>query len=613
MVFVDVRVSGYRSEPSPSWPGPLRERYFNDSLQVTSSMSTTAAPIAINDARPTPQRRLDEMVDRLRAGAPVFARLGLEERIELARAMRAGYARLAERQVHAACAAKGIRLGTPPEGEEWATGPWCVVRQLRLILASLAALAEGTNTPIGPVGRTADGRLSVQVFPTGPIDRLLFARMTVDVHCQPSVDERALHDTRAAFYRGRPHGGRTVLVLGAGNIAAIPAMDLLTMMFNEGKVCLLKMNPVNAYLGPIIEEAFEAAVARGFLAVAYGGAEEGAYLAQHPGIDEVHLTGSDQTYDALVWGPAGLERESRKARNAPLLAKPVTAELGNVSPILVVPGPYSDRELVFQAESIAGSVTYNASFNCNAGKMLVSPGGWDGRRRLLGALETIFAATPPRHAYYPGAAERWRRLVEGRPAMRAFGSATDGRLPWTLLPGLDPADAGEPAFATEPFCSILSEVELGSDDPVEYLERAVDFANDRLWGTLAAMVVVHPASLRDHRVRDAVERAILRLRYGAVAVNSWVGMTFALGSPPWGAHPSSMPADIQSGSGWVHNTSMLEGIEKTVLRHPLTIAPKPGFFPSHRTAHVTNRRLVRLEEELKLRHLPGVIAAAVRA
>ena len=40
------------------------------------------------------------------------------------------------------------------------------------------------------------------------------------------------------------------------------------------------------------------------------------------------------------------------------------------------------------------------------------------------------------------------------------------------------------------------------------------------------------------------------------------GLTFAFGSPPWGAHPGSAPQDIQSGTGFVHNTAMREGIEK---------------------------------------------------
>jgi hypothetical protein len=57
---------------------------------------------------------------------------------------------------------------------------------------------------------------------------------------------------------------------------------------------------------------------------------------------------------------------------------------------------------------------------------------------------------------------------------------------------------------------------------------------------------------------------------------------------------------------------MLEGIEKTVLRHPLTAVPKPTTFPSHRTANVVLRRLTRLEERASWWRVPGVVAAAMR-
>ncbi len=180
------------------------------------------------------------------------------------------------------------------------------------------------------------------------------------------------------------------------------------------------------------------------------------------------------------------------------------------------------------------------------------------------------------------------------------------------MPGLDASDAVEPAFSTEPFCSVLSETEVGSEDPVEYLDKAVAFANDRVWGTLSATVVVHPKTMQDPVLAAAVERAIGRLRYGVVALNAWTGLIFAFGAPPWGAYPGSTPADIQSGNGWVHNTSMLEGIEKSVMRHPLTIMPKPATFPSHRTAHVLMRRLTRLEERASWSKVPGVVAAAMR-
>ena len=140
----------------------------------------------------------------------------------------------------------------------------------------------------------------------------------------------------------------------------------------------------------------------------------------------------------------------------------------------------------------------------------------------------------------------------------------------------------------------------------------MDFANNRLWGTLSADLVIHPRAVKDPRLAEAAERAIARLNYGTVAVNSWSGFAFAYGSPPWGAYPGSTPSDIQSGTGWVHNTAMLEGIEKAVLRHPLTIMPKPATFPSHRTAHTVLQRLTRLEENGSWTRVPGVVAAAMR-
>jgi hypothetical protein len=57
---------------------------------------------------------------------------------------------------------------------------------------------------------------------------------------------------------------------------------------------------------------------------------------------------------------------------------------------------------------------------------------------------------------------------------------------------------------------------------------------------------------------------------------------------------------------------MLEGIEKAVLRHPLTIVPKPVTFPSHRTAHIVGRRLTQLDERASWTKVPGVVMAAMQ-
>ena len=582
--------------------------------QVMSSNAHPAppGPPVTSAIHPTSERQLDEAVGRLREAAPAFVRLPLTDRIALARSMQAGYLRIAEQSVRAGCAAKGIPLGTPAEGEEWATGPWCVVRHLRLVAESLTSLQRLGNTPIGQIRRTADGRLAVRVFPANTIDGVLFAGITVEVRMQAGIDETELHGSRAAFYRGRSHDGRTVLVLGAGNLAAIPAMDVITKMFNEGKTCLLKMNPVNAYLGPFLEDAFGDAIRRNLLAVVYGGADEGAYLAQHTGIDEIHLTGSDRTYDHIVWGPPGPERDARKARNTPLLSKPVTAELGSVSPILVVPGPYKEKELAFQAESIAGAVANNASFNCNAPKMLVTPQGWAGRDRLLTAIERALAAAPVRRAYYPGAEERWQQLTRGRTSLRAVGTARAGELPVDADPGSrrdGPARAGVHDRAV-----LLDSVgDRGRQRGSGRVPRAgrglcqqPALGHAGRGSRRASCVPQGPTRCRGGRARDCaaplwcgdgeqLERLHLRVRYAAV-----------------GRVPGSRPSDIQSGTGWVHNTPMLEGIEKAVLRHPLTIVPKPVTFPRHRTADIVLRRLTQLDERASWTRVPGVVVAAMR-
>ena len=180
------------------------------------------------------------------------------------------------------------------------------------------------------------------------------------------------------------------------------------------------------------------------------------------------------------------------------------------------------------------------------------------------------------------------------------------------MTGLDPEDAGEKAFSTEPFCSIVSETQVGSEDPLEFLDAAVRFANERLWGTLSAAILACGRSLSDRTVAASLHRATRRLRYGSVCVNVWPGLAFSSGTGPWGAYPGSPLADIQSGRGFVHNTLMLERVEKLVIRAPPWSAIKLPYFPSHRAAHVLGRRLTSLEEDGSWRKLPGIVGAALR-
>ncbi|MCP3139631.1 aldehyde dehydrogenase family protein [Pyxidicoccus xibeiensis] len=562
----------------------------------------------------TPASAIDAVVRRVKEGSRTWAKLDLNDRLSVLRDLRHDFAAVAEPSVRAACEAKGIDPNGPMAGEEWLAGPLVVLRNIRLLMDSLRDIQRHgvPHIPASRLRTLEDGRLAARIFPKDPLEGMLLPRNVGEVYFQPGVTAANLREHQASFYR-KPHEGRLCVVLGGGNVNSIPPADCLYKLFVEGTACVLKMNPVNAYLGPFLAQAFNVLSRHHFFALVYGGSEEGAALVNHPEVDEIHVTGSDRTHDALVWGPPGPEAEARRARNEPLLEKPFSSELGNISPVVVVPGPYSDGELRYQAENIAGMVSNNASFNCNSAKLLVQPKEWARRSLVVDGVQASLGQAAVRRAYYPGAEQRWKQFTEGRAGLRLVGSAATGELPFALIPDVDPAQAEDRVFRQEPWCTVLSETGLpGSDDPVAFLEQVVPFLNEKVWGTLNATLIVHPKSLKDPAVNAAVERAIRELRYGTVAINTWPAAGYALVSLPWGGHPTSSAQDIQSGLGWVHNTFMLEDIEKAVIRAPLTNMPPPPWVPGHRGARELGRKLVQFELGPSWLKVPGIAAAALR-
>ncbi len=94
-------------------------------------------------------------------------------------------------------------------------------------------------------------------------------------------------------------------------------------------------------------------------------------------------------------------------------------------------------------------------------------------------------------------------------------------------------------------------------------------------------------------------------------MNQWFGIAYGLTSPPWGAYPGATLEDIQSGIGNVHNTYLLDRIEKTVLEGPLINFPHPIWFPSHRKAVEVATRLLWLYLRPSIFRLPSLFAAAI--
>ncbi|MEX0977981.1 MAG: hypothetical protein WDZ48_03970, partial [Pirellulales bacterium] len=314
----------------------------------------------------SPAEHVDRCAAELAAARSRLDKLSLAQRRALMEDCLDRVVELAPEWVEAACQAKGLARGNPLRAEEVAAGPMATARHLRLLIDNYKSLeATGRIRLPAPPQPLPDGSLAVQVVPVrGLYDSLLFAGFKATARLAADVKREDLD--RLGSHLKNPPPAKTVLVLGAGNVSSIPATDTISKIFQEGHVVLLKMNPVNQYLGPIFERLFARLIESGFVRIIYGGAEVGAAAIEHPQVDEVHITGSIHSHDAIVWGPPGAERDRRRRENDPLLKKPITSELGNVSPWIIVPGPYSDKQLRFQPENEPASITNNASFNCVA-------------------------------------------------------------------------------------------------------------------------------------------------------------------------------------------------------------------------------------------------------
>lgn len=581
-------------------------------MAVDAHRGAPQFPTVSGNVLSSTQDVLDSAVQTLQSNKDAWVVLPTNERIALIDRLIKDFAAIAPRWVAASLQAKGVPEDSPVAGEEWGAGILPVLKNLRQLRQSLQDIVAIGHPKIpGPVTTRPDGQVVAQIFPQNSYDRLFFGGFTAEIWMEPGVTAEGLPKTQALVYQDTHHEGKVALVLGAGNVSSIGPMDILHKLFTEDQVVVFKTNPVNAYLGPLLEESFAALIEPGFLRVVYGGAQEGAYLCNQAAVDEIHITGSDKTFDAIVFGPSS-EGATRKAEQKPLLTKRITGELGNVSPVIVVPGPWSAKDLAYQAEHIVSMLTNNAGFNCNATRVVVQHAGWTQRESLLQQMRGILQKVPPRAAYYPGAQARQSSFVAAHQEAEQYGTRTDEQLPWTFVAGVDPVNEEDICFTTEAFCSLFAETALDAASVVEYIDRAVDFANEHLWGTLNATILVHPRSLKDPAIAAAVERAIANLRYGTIGVNYWAGTGFALVAPTWGAFPGHTIDNIQSGTGVVHNTLMFSRPQKTVLRASFRSLPTPPWFVTRgKTARKLFPKLAEMEVAPSMWKVPSILWSAV--
>ncbi len=545
----------------------------------------------INKLEPTFEP-LDLAISELKANKNKWAQASLEQRINLLNEMRDALVEVSEAWAGTAARKKQIPSDSPLAGEEWFAGPAAVLSGIDGFLTTLSQMKGKKFLKKLPVRNLSNGQIAVTSFPGTLWDKLLLPKIKAEVWMEQGITKANLPENTASTYDipVEQRKGKVALVLGAGNISAIAPLDCFHKLFIEHQVVILKMNPVNEYIADFLQIALQPLIEFGALRIVKGDADIGEFLCNHPDIEEIHITGSEVVHDIIVWG-SGDEGKANKQAGTPRNTRRITSELGAVCPTIVVPGPWTDDDLQFQAEHIASQKLHNSGFNCVACQVLITSGKWDKSNALMERIQSVISSAPSRLPYYPGARKR----------LEDFASHGDNVLKFERKDVDDflLAKEGEGWFThNEVFGPAMSTHMVDITDEEEYLREAIQYANKDLHGTLGANIIIHPKTLKKIG-RKKFEEIITDLHYGCIAINSWTGVGFQILQTPWGAFPGHTLDDVQSGIGFVHNTYMFDKPQRTVVWAPFTAKPRPAWFITNKMQHKIGERVI------KFMHKPG--------
>eukprot|EP00892_Ulva_mutabilis_P007718 jgi/Ulvmu1/5318/UM022_0112.1 len=492
-----------------------------------------------------------------------------------------------------------------------------------LLDAMVSATEQGHAGPTSavadlPCRSTADGRQVLHV--TGPHQpatsaflRSTSAYLYLKPGCEPSqgVEQRAAQQAAAEG---------VCFVLGAGNQAFLGLYDVLHTMFHDGHV---------ERTAPFVEYMLAPLLEGGYLKTVHCDLD----LTRHAVYDErvcrVHITGSDRTHDAIAWG-TGEEAQRRMAAGEPLLKVPMTSELGNVTPVVVVPGAWTAAEMRTAAKLIVLNMSDNAGCNCLAPKALLLPAEWPQADDFEAVLKEELAAAPASPMWYPGSKQLHELFTQQHsgcelimPAITPGADYTAPVVPWavhhvTLSSAADAAAV--PGLAREFFAPVLTIVCLetgaaasaagdtgvdpgspssGSDAPsssspsadgshaalaASFLQAVPAFLEQGVWGNLVTSVYAPPHV--EAAVEPELQACLDDLRYGSVVLNMPSFFAYGLSEGVWGGfqYPDTSITKPGSGVGHVSNVFSIDGVEKQVLKAPWGMQAPPSSLPLPRFA-----------------------------
>ena len=380
-----------------------------------------------------------------------------------------------------------------------------------------------------------DATYEVEVFPIHRMDKIVAGKQKGYLHVTGEPKQMNPLD--------KPAG--VIAILGAGNYSS--SIEMAMALFLESKAVIHKPHHNNVATDEIWEKVFAPLIE--IKALAFCDADQGKEISKIKSLDAIYFTGS-----------TGVAHAIQDAAQAPLVS-----ECGGNNPCIVVPGDrlWTEKELQHQAIQIASIGKLNGGAVCGRAQTIITSKNWPQREAFLVALrkairEDTFACS----TYYPNVDETKAAFLENQPTAEVL-QPEGGKHPagdFVFIPGVGTDDF---AVHNEAFCQIISEVPIDTEnEPVDFLDKATDFCNNELLGSLGCMLLVDNDTFAAHE--DRVHQAVHELRYGGIAVNSAPPSVWLNAYLTWSGNGETTK-NFVSGVGNFGNGLNFENVVKSVI------------------------------------------------
>lgn len=420
--------------------------------------------------------------------------------------------------------------------------------------------AEGMGTTVNPMGMTLKGiqrlyeslaqgsmpkplsvkpldnnRYQVEVYPVYQKDKLVAAKQKGYLHVEGTPKQVSPLDKPAGI----------IAVAGAGNYSS--SIEMVMALFLENKAVIHKPHQLNEATDRVWEKVFAPLLER--KAVAFIDADQGQAMSALERLDAIYFTGS-----------TGVAHAIQDAASAPLVS-----ECGGNNPCLIIPGnrPWTDKELAHHAVMIVSAGKLNGGAVCGRMQTIITSKNWPQRQAFLDALrKAVVEDTFATGTYYPGVDKTKATFIENQPTAEVLqpekGKYASGEV--VFIPGIGTDDF---AIHNEAFCQIFSEMPLDTENnAIDFLDKATEFCNEQLLGSLGCMILVDDDTFKTHDAR--VHQAINELNYGGIAVNNIPPNIWLNPYLTWGGCGETTE-NFVSGVGNFGNAFNFENIVKSVI------------------------------------------------